>query len=482
MSEVRINNVALSQNRLAHIESAPTLNEAQRMGLFDRVVDWLRGGVKHEAIKQAFDLLRAPGGQPAAPPAQHEGLLLHFNVLQNALRAEHADKCRLSVQRDDGAQTWSYRMEIDGQTLVSATGLAMKSGHTLAAFEDQALLADLGHYLQKDFGADGVDQREILREKFAAINAEHAHLAGDVASRATLEKFRLVSASLEQLGAPATRCFPAVQLSHDLDSAQLWVGNHLLGAYAISSQAVLTDTLSSLAQVSADAVDYMLRARDIKQAVLATVQDWADDPGERDIMETKLHDPFFCNSNFVDAKVLEADNSKFVATFRDKAPGGEERTLVFSNRAPTSYEFRGANLQHKLASGTFATLAELISQRFGTADDSQVPYLVTPTKIGLLNALSCLEYDPEVGGRFDLPDKAAVHDYFQGLKDHVLGPMTLGNTNLAELWHLDTTAYGSLSKQQPAQDHSPLASVEWPQPASAEQPPLEMALLATHKA
>lgn len=48
---VQINNVALSQNRLARIESSQTLGEAQRMGLFDKLVDLFRGGVKIEAIK-----------------------------------------------------------------------------------------------------------------------------------------------------------------------------------------------------------------------------------------------------------------------------------------------------------------------------------------------------------------------------------------------------------------------------------------------
>lgn len=481
MSEVRINNVALSQNRLEQIEGAQTLNEAQRMGLFDRVVDWFRGGVKSEAIRQAFDLLRAPGCG-SAPASQHQGLLQHFNVLHNALRAEHADKCQLTVRRDEDTQTWSYRMELDGKSLVSATALPMQSGHTLAAFEDQAMLANLGNYLQDKFGADSPDQRQVLQEKFAAINAGHADLAGDCATHATLEKFRLVCANLQPLGAPAKGCFPAVQLSHDLGTAELSIGNHVLGEYMISSQSVLTDTLTTMAQVCAGAVDYMLQARDIDQAVLATVQDMVDDRDERSVMEGRIHDPFFCRANFVGARVLEGDESKFVATFRDASAGGQEQTLIFSNRLVTNAELRGANLQEKLATGAYATLAELISQRLGTAEDSELPYLTTTARFGLAGALSCLEDDADAGERLGFPDEACVHRYFQGLKDNVLGPMTLGRTDLAQVWRLESTAYGSMSQQQPAADDGDLMPEEVGPPAAPPSQPHEMNMLATFKA
>lgn len=482
MSDVRFNNVALSQSRLERIEGAQTLSEAQRMGLFDRLSDWFRGGVKSEAIKQAFDLLRAPGGDGAAPPPQHEGLLPHFNILQNALRAEHTDKCQLIVQRDDGAQTWSYRMELDGKTLVSATGLPMQSGHTLAAFEDQALLANLGNYLQKNFGADSVDQREVLQEKFAVINAGHVDLTGDAATSATLEKFRVVCASLEQLGAPAMGCFPAVLPSTDLSSAELSVGSHVLGTYAISSQAVLTDTLSTLAQVAAGAVDYMLQARHDEKSVLETLQDMVDDEAERSVMAGRIHDPFFCRANFVEAHVLEGDDSKFVATFRDDSAGGREQTLVFSNRMTTHSELRGANLQAQLATGTYARLEDLISPGLGTANDAQITYLTTPALFGLTSALSYLEDDPDTGERLGFSNEAAVHEYFQGLKDNVFGPMTLGRTNLAQVWHLDTSLYGSMSQPPRVQVDSARAAGDAPPPLPAQTQPHEMAMLAAHKA
>lgn len=484
MSEVSINNVALSQSRFERIEGAQTLNEAQRMGLFDRVVDWCRGGVKREAIKQAFDLLHAPGG--GAPPSQHEGLLLHFNFLQSALRAEHTDKCQLTVQRDDDAQTWSYRMEIDGKTLVSATGLPMQSGHTLTAFEDHAMLANLGSYLQQEFGADSVDQRALLQEEFAAINAGHAELAGDAAASATLEKFRVVCASLEQLGAPAKGCFPAVQPSTDLSTAELSVGNHVLGTYAISSQAVLTDTLSTLAEVSAGAVDYMLQARDVNKAVLDTVQDMVDDSGERDLMQENIRDPFFCRTNFVSARMLDGDDSKFVATFRDDSAAVPEQTLVFSNRISTNGELRGANLQAKLATGTYASLADLISQRLGTAEDAEITYLTTAARFGLINALSSMESNAQDGAWLGFSDEDEVHQYFQGLKDNVLRPITLGLTDLAHVWRLDTTLFGSMSqKQGPEQEpksESVTASGNVPQPSPAEPQLQEMAMLASFKA
>lgn len=270
-------------------------------------------------------------------------MLRHFNILHSALRPEYMDQCKLTVQRDDEQQTWSYRMEVAGKTLVSASDLPMQSGHNLAAFEDHAMLAQLGSYLQKAFDADCVDQREVLRERFSEINADRTHLSGSDAALAMLEKFRMVVDSLELLGAPGKGCFPGVELSDDLASAELLIGNQSLGSCAILGRQVLTDTLRTMAHVCSSSVNHMLHARDVDAAVIATVQDMVDDRNERKVMESNVHDPFFCRTNFASAQVFEDDPAKFAAMFRDSA--GVEKTLVFSNRLPTNSELRGTNLQ-----------------------------------------------------------------------------------------------------------------------------------------
>lgn len=345
-----INPGAVSRSSLVRLDTVRDLNEAQRMNLFERIVSSKRDGVKSETIKQAFDLLRAPGGGAGA--AQHEALLRHFVMLQSALRPECMDKCLLTMQLNAREQTWSYHMHIDDERLLGVTDVPIGTGHLLKAFEDHAKLADLGYYLQKNFRADFPDQREFLREKFAAIDAGHADLAGAAVIHAGLEKFRLLGASLEQLGAPVSDCFPGVDVSSDVRAVQLSLGDHVLGAYWIANREALADTLTTMVQVCRDAIDQMLQMRGPRQA----------------------------------------------------EPGGPE--------------------------------------------EREIKELTFTARSGLASVMSHLKSDENARVGLGFADVAAVDHFFQHLKEHVLAPMKIGHTDLAQVWQLGATAYGSLEPAQ----------------------------------
>ena len=383
MPVTRNNPGAVVPASLVRINTVPRLNEAQRMQLFERIARWSRDAATSADVKQVFDLLRAPHGGGGAGTAQHEGLLRQFGMLQSALRPEHMDKCLLTIQRNVDGQTWSYQMHIDDKRLVDVTDMPIGTGHLLKAFEDHVMLADLGQYLREDFHVDISDQRDALREGFAAINANagDADLAGADVSRAGLEKFRLLGASLAQWGAAVNDCVPRVDVSFDAGAVQLSLGTHVLGIYAIANQQALTDTLTSMVQVRRDAIDHMLQIRGPQQA----------------------------------------------------AAGGSE------------------------------------------ADE--INALMSSARTEMASVLSQLKADEDARARWGFADMAAVDGFVQHLKENVFAPMRIGTTDLAQVWQLAATAYGSL---EPALAQAGARGAASRPPAEPERHPAHM--LAAHKA
>lgn len=455
---VQLNNVMLTHDRMAQIRGAQTLGEAQRMGLVDRFVDWCRGGVKKAAIEKVFNTMSAPAGA-------HEERLRRFQELHSFLRPEHMDQCQLTLRKDEEGRTWSYRMVIGGETLAQATNLPLESGRTLADFEDHVLLAEFGSHLHASHGADPGRECTALCEKFREINEREAGSLDRHPSSVMLEKFRFISDSLEELGVPADDGFPGVELSPDLESAELYVGRHTLARCPIPDRQVLTDALTTQAHACTSAVDHLLRTRDSAAAVIDTVDQMVDGDEAKEALKKNLHDRFFCSDNFVSTRELEGDASRFEVTFRDEAD--VQRRLVFSNRISTHSELRGTLLQGQLASGSYATLAELIARGFGSPQDAPITYLSAPYRAGFTRCMRTLE---EMGGaaqRLGFASQAAVDAYIQEATN-AIAPMRLGNTSLEAVWGLKTTAEGNAPRQaQPAHGGDAAAL---PTPASLPRP------------
>ncbi|MCD2511934.1 hypothetical protein [Comamonas endophytica] len=463
---VRLNNVMLTHDRMAQIRGAQTLGEAQRMGLVDRFVDWCRGGVKKAAIEKVFNTVNAPA-------SAHGERLRRFQELHSFLRPEHMDQCQLNLQKDEEGKTWSYRMVIGGETLAQAASLPVESGRTLADFEDHVVLAEFGSHLHASHGADPARECTALCEKFRTINERQAGSLDRHPSSVMLEKFRLISGSLQELGVPANDVFPGVELSPDLENVELFVGRHTLARCPIPDRQVLTDALTTQAHACTTAVDHLLRTRDSDAAVIDTVDQMVDGDEAKEAMKKNLHDRFFCSDNFVGTRELEGDASRFEVTFRDAAD--VERSLVFSNRISTHSELRGPLLQGQLASGSYATLAELIARGFGSPQDAPITYLSGPYRAGFTQCMRTLQELGGAGQRLGFASQAAVDEYIQAATN-AIAPMRLGNTSLEAVWGLKTTADGNAPRQA-QQTHgadaaaSP-AAASLPTPRSDEWSPL----------
>ena len=95
--------------RLERVLTAKTLDEASKMGLLDRIVDWFRGGVKREAIEGLYDQIAQPGHLTSPQVAQR------FSALRSLVTEEHLPKFSMNV--NDNGERWGMSLTIDGHNI-----------------------------------------------------------------------------------------------------------------------------------------------------------------------------------------------------------------------------------------------------------------------------------------------------------------------------------------------------------------------------
>ncbi len=104
------NPYSINESRMARIAGAKTLDEAQRMGIFDRIKDWCSGGVKAEAIRQIFEQVSAPLPHEAEPVA----MLHRFERMRAMVVPEH--QSALTVTHESGLgpdrSQWGFKFSV----------------------------------------------------------------------------------------------------------------------------------------------------------------------------------------------------------------------------------------------------------------------------------------------------------------------------------------------------------------------------------
>lgn len=456
-TSVSYNGVNLSQTRMDHIAHAETLGEAQRMGVFDSIKDFFRGGAKKEAIKQAFDALHSPPQGSPGSLAAHENLLLHLSNLQQALRPEHAALARLDVAQDPATDTWSYSISVNGKALAAAQDLPAGNGYTLAVFKDFAMLSALGHHLQDRQGIDATGTMQRLHEQFSEMNAAHADGAGFDHPGVALEKFGAILQSLPGLAGADRNLFPQVSINDAFSEATLSVEGLSLGTVAIQDRATLTDVIATKAREGLCLANQLLGARDTAQATRECVQDMADSATDRQALAATLDDTFFSSANFTGVTRSPDKPAVFQAHFQGN---GRTETLELSDRGASNMELRGARLENKLATEHYQNLSELIASDFGAAHDTLMVYSLNAVRNEIDQLLG------KIGAGIadhthaqDLPKGAEIATYLDELKGGVIAPMDVGRTTLGEIWQWPVTPQVSPSQAgtQPAPvDAAPL--------------------------
>ncbi|MEN9762186.1 MAG: hypothetical protein RI906_2012 [Pseudomonadota bacterium] len=375
-----------NESRLQKVLTAQTLNEAQRMGLWDRIKDWRADGVKAEAIRSLY--------MSVADPQQHETqpitLLHRFERLKSLIADDREDQFVIQVTGgiSEGQSTWSFSLSIAGTPLYRSEDLNDPSPHqssidfkhhqavyeltdtlikttqdALAHQADNALLPDrLTEHIQVFLGG--------LREAFARfVEVGDNETAESAALRRVIE--------LRNDGNPVLRRLEEME-----------VGDSHLLALVWPEDAERTETLARFerARETLDAVgDSTITSKQFKDSVeeiasrssdefvkqsLATVSDNAD---TRTYIRAHLDDELFgskCFKEIIGGKT-SGEFPTFKAVFeRD----GMRVELELSNRPGTNGELRGESLQTLLQEGNYRNLRELILLPFGTPNDDQIFY------------------------------------------------------------------------------------------------------------
>lgn len=459
---ISFNGQTLNQSRLDAIMQSNTAEEAQqRMGLFDKIKDWFRGGVEKAAIKEAFDLLKQPKIDmgDSANLAKQESLLHHFTLLRSATQAPFSDHYALQVDVDESARTWSYSMRIDENKIIQCQNLPIGNGYTLEAFKDAQMLMQLGNTLHKQTRTDPQPLLDRLQEQLTEMNAMHSGPHGAIGhNSARLEKLASIANTILKEYGTSPACSLDVSSSPAGLQATLSIGPTSIDTIPLNNREDLTDALILNQSITLGTLGLNLSSKDPDQAIMDAVQDMVDGEELQEAMRNQLNDPTFSHANFIRITTPDPETSGkhiFYATFRDPSNPERERTLEFSNRPGSNGELRGARLQDMLSNGRYGSLAGLIGQVHGTAEDAQVIYATNGARL-MLTATTMMLKSEATGTHELFKDDSEVDDYIRNLNTQFLGSMSIGKTHYAEvaarcewpLWESDGGSAPSLIDTQ----------------------------------
>ena len=140
---------AFNSSRLDTILKAKTLDEAQRMGVFDKLIDRFRGGHKRVAIEKLYQSICAPSSAQNEPA----GMLQRFHRLRDMALPEDRALFRTECASPDDQGQWGFSFTIDERTVyVSPPGMRDDEATSFRAFDSAARadrLADMASRLAK---------------------------------------------------------------------------------------------------------------------------------------------------------------------------------------------------------------------------------------------------------------------------------------------------------------------------------------------
>lgn len=135
---------AFNETRLNKILNASTLNEAQRMGFWDKLTDTLfRGSAKQQAIRELYESITRPSPHESKPA----DMLTRFHRLRDLAVAENQNQFTAAFSRPDAQGAWGYSLSIDNTcTYSSPAGMQDDQQNSFAGFHG---LARADHMLQQ---------------------------------------------------------------------------------------------------------------------------------------------------------------------------------------------------------------------------------------------------------------------------------------------------------------------------------------------
>jgi hypothetical protein len=378
---------AFNASRLDRVLHAQSLDEAQRMGLWDKIKDRFAGGVKAEAVRNLYLSV----ADPRSDQAQPTNLLHRFQRMKSALIEDPAHPFRVTVEGGlPETGDWSFSIGIGNITLHQQTNLRDGTPYSSVDFKRHLQAYELtDSFAAKAREADAAGGDEPLATRLAAARREFLdglsqacgvqvrHDADPAAQDADI--LSAVTQSLRAEGHPILGRLNEVELGDTHLLALTWPDRtddiQQLFRFDKAKTLITEELRKQLDHPSMQAVQAMINGREASSYVDQTLQCVSDVAEARGMLKTQLDDPFFSSANLVPGfRRLEAEQeghekAVFIATFEHH---GERRELTFSDRSPAGGELRGDKLRQMMTEKTFSSLRELLLIPFGTRDDDAV--------------------------------------------------------------------------------------------------------------
>lgn len=416
----------MSDSRVDRLLNANSLEEAQQMGIIDRLIDYIFGGGKREAIAEAYTAITK--NEDASADADTRKLS-RFESLKSLALPEHADKFKTSVTIDNAAGKWGYEFSIDNTSIFKSEMRNIDSGHALATHQDAVLWSNLDMALKgREDAADIMADWEPLKAQFAAQNEavfEVSHPTVDLA-----QKFTQIAKNLQEKGVEVemkvTLSYnesgePAHKFSMKVNGKEVHkglIGQHRFDvgvakgeAHAESPDFYDLNEISPFTAITMAGIEIQMRTDLTSQKqylenntnlIEARMQTMVDNPVHRSALEAALDDPAYGSAAYTGFKPGPTVDSyeTFIAMFGD-------RELTFSDRSTSTGEYRGVTLKDKLQNSTFTTLRELFSEGHLTERDSLLIYASVPSKFDFysdsIEAMSALEQEQTYHALHEFP-------------------------------------------------------------------------------
>ena len=371
---------SLNTTRVQRLLNAQSLNEAQRMGMFDKIKDFFRGGVKAEAIRQLYDQVTAPSAHEAQPL----DMLHRFERLRALATDAHQTQFSSALQtgNDEQQGQWTFSFSVGDAPIYRSEIWQDRPGATASEF-NQALqmyqgihqsiaifrnavqdnnFPDLGTFLSQGqlSSEDNTLMSTLGAVKDRAVTAIKNVMEGENINSSPAEVFDFVR-DLHPVHNPYLQMLASVKYG-EVSLLQLCFPEKAKEAELLvkfdKARALLTPQLFADMAQRAVSAEKKIPIRTAKQYALENVQDAIDDINERPSFIQKFDDPLFSRQNFKGIEPGETDDN-FKAKFqRDGEP---PHVLEFSNRVPSHFEFRGEILKKLLQNENYGNMLDLFS-------------------------------------------------------------------------------------------------------------------------
>lgn len=174
---------SLNTSRVERILTAGSLNEAQRMGFFDKLKDKFRGGAKAEAIRQLYDQVTAPQAHDAQPL----NMLHRFERLRALANDEHQAQFTSAVQlgTQDQRGQWTFSLSVGENQVYKSAILTEQPGSYVSDFQQaQTMHQGINDSIARFRREGGADPALAPETTQATINAIR-DLMGDTNNEAS---------------------------------------------------------------------------------------------------------------------------------------------------------------------------------------------------------------------------------------------------------------------------------------------------------